>query len=99
MATRKKVQKKTRANYPDEYKIEAVRLAERVGTTAAARELGIQTSQIYGWRNQQRVQASTTEIENRLLAENARLKRELAEQKEELSLLKKASAYVCHEHG
>ncbi len=59
MATRKKTQKKARTSYPDEYKIEAVRLAASIGTTAAAKELGIQTSQIYSWRNQQRVQAST----------------------------------------
>lgn len=39
MATRRKVQKKTRTNYPDEYKTEAVRLAESIGTTAAAKEL------------------------------------------------------------
>lgn len=95
MATRKTDKKKTRTNYPDDYKTEAVRLAQSIGTTAAAKELGIQTSQIYGWRNKQRVQASTTEIENRLLAENAKLKREVAEQKEELALLKKASAYFA----
>jgi len=95
MAIGKKVQKKARARYPDEYKTEALRLAQSIGTTAAARELGIQTSQIYAWRNKERVQASTTEVENRLLAENAKLKRVVAEQKEELSLLKKASAYFA----
>lgn len=95
MATRKKTQKQTRKRYPDEYKTEAVKLAQQIGTTAAANELGIQTSQIYSWRTQRRIQESTTDTENRLLAENARLKRELAEQKEELSLLKKASAYFA----
>lgn len=95
MTTQKKTGKQARRSYPDAYKTEAVALAQRIGTTAAAEQLGIQTSQIYGWRNRQRVLESTTDTENRLLAENARLKRELAEQKEELTLLKKASAYFA----
>lgn len=78
MTTRKKTEKQSRKRYPDEYKTEAVKLAQQVGTTAAAKELGIQTSQIYSWRSQRRVQESTTDTENRLLSENAKLKRELA---------------------
>lgn len=95
MTTRKTSKKQTRQRYSDEYKKEAVELAERIGTTAAANELGIQSSQLYNWRNRLRVIASTTETESRLLTENARLKRELAEQKEELLLLKKAAAYFA----
>ena len=95
MTARKKAGKKSRQRYPDEYKAEALKLAERVGTTAAAAELGIQTSQIYAWRTQRRHAETTSDAENRLLSENARLKRELAGQKEELALLKKASAYFA----
>lgn len=95
MARRKKPVKQSRQHYPDEYKAEAVKLAEKVGATAAASELGIQTSQIYNWRTKIRQAESSTDTENRLLKENATLKRQLAEQKEELELLKKASAYFA----
>lgn len=89
MTTRKKGGRQTRQSYPDEFKAQAVKLADRVGTTAAARELGLQTSQIYNWRTKIRHAESTSEAENRLLTENARLKRELAEQRDELALLKR----------
>lgn len=95
MTARKKTKKQSRQRYPDEYKSEAVKLAERVGTSAAAEELGIQPSQIYNWRTKIRHAESSSEAENRLLTENASLKRQLAEQKEELALLKKASAYFA----
>ena len=89
MTTRKNGAKRTRQRYPEEFKDQAVKLSESVGTTAAARELGIQTSQIYDWRMKIRHAESTSEAENRLLAENARLKRELIEQRDELALIKK----------
>ena len=95
MTTRKKAGKQSRQQYPDEYKLEAVKLSDRVGTTEAARELGIQTSQIYNWRTKIRRAESTSDSENRLLAEVARLKRELVEQRDELALLKKAAAYFA----
>ena len=95
MTARKKSAKQTRQRYPDEYKAEAVKLAERVGTSAAAAELGVQASQIYNWRNRIRQVESSSDAENRLLTENATLKRQLADQKEELALLKKASAYFA----
>ena len=92
MTARKKTKKQSRQRYPDEYKAEAVKLAERIGASAAASELGIQVSQIYGWRTKIRHAESSSDAENRLLTENALLKRQLAEQKEELALLKQASA-------
>ena len=95
MTTRKKAGKQSRQQYPDEYKLEAVKLSDRFGTTEAARELGIQTSQIYNWRTKIRRAESTSDSENRLLAEVARLKRELVEQRDELALLKKAAAYFA----
>ena len=96
MTTRKKsAGKQCRQRYPDEFKAEAVKLSERVGTTAAARELGIQTSQIYNWRAKLRHAETTSEAEGRLLSEVARLKRQLSEQSDELALLKKASAYFA----
>ena len=39
--------KKSRTRYSQDYKAEALALADRVGTNAAARELGLQPSQLY----------------------------------------------------
>ena len=95
MAARKRPSKQVRQRYPDEFKAEAVTLADRVGVTEAASDLGIQTSQIYGWRAKLQRAESTSAAEDRLQIENAKLKQQLAEQKEELALLKKASAYFA----
>lgn len=66
-----------------EFKEEALKLAERVGMTEAAEKLGIYASQIYSWRTA----LQATEI--------ARMKRQLAEQTEELEILKKAATYFA----
>lgn len=95
MATRKKQVKKQRNQYSAEYRTEALKLADRVGVSAAAEQLGIHSSQIYGWRGKERRQETQSDAEKRLLAENAKLKRQLSEQQEELSILKKASAYFA----
>jgi transposase-like protein len=46
-------------------------------------------------RIQARVSQDRSAVEERLLVENARLKRHLAEQGEELSIVKKAAAYFA----
>lgn len=99
MTTRKNSKKPQRIIRSDEYKRDAVKLSDTVGVTEAARQLGIQTTQIYSWRNKIRVNETRSDAETRLMDENARLKQELAEKKQENEFLKKASAYVCHEHG
>lgn len=91
MATKKK----QRNQYTDEYRSEALRLADRIGANAAARQLGLHCSQIYGWRGKQRRLESQSELERRLLTENAKLKRQLSEHQEELAILIKASAYFA----
>lgn len=95
MTNRKKSKKAERNSYPDEFKLEAIKLADKIGATAAAEELGIYTSQLYSWRSKIKREESTSDAEKRLLTENAKLKRELQEQKEENLFLKKASAYFA----
>ncbi len=95
MATKMKPAKQARERYPDEYKAEAVKLADKAGATAAASELGIQSSQIYSWRTKIHQAESSSETENRHLSEYAELKRKFAGQKEEVALLKTASAYFA----
>ena len=66
-----------------------------VGFSKAATQLGILESQLYYWKNKLRQQQSSSEREQLLADENARLKRLLAEQAEELAIVKKAAAYFA----
>lgn len=88
-------QKKTRTQYSQSYKDDALSLAERIGFAKAATQLGVQESQLYYWKNKFRQQQTSSEREQLLADENARLKRLLAEQAEELAIVKKAAAYFA----
>jgi transposase len=92
--------------YTDEFKVEAVRLAESIGGVPAAKRLGIPDSSLGNWIKLNRagklkvvdgvavaVKRSMTEIE----AENSRLRRELASTKLDLEIVKKAAAYFAKE--
>lgn len=95
MTKQTKVEKATRIRHSQEYKNEALALAERVGVAAAAKQLGLHESQLYSWRSNARLNRERGEAEQQLATENARLKRQLAEQAEELAILKKAAAYFA----
>jgi transposase len=95
--------KKTKA-YPESFRKEAVRLADLPDRTAAdvARELGIHVGQIYNWRTQfnklskgQFTVADGTNYAKDESAELRKLKKEIAELKEERDFLKKATAYFA----
>ena len=86
---------KSRQRYSQQYKSEALALAEQLGVAAAARQLGLHENQLYNWRRRARLLQDKSAAEERLLVENARLKRQLAEQAEELAILKKAAAYFA----
>lgn len=70
-------------------------LAERVGISEAAKQLGLHDTQLYSWRGKARMRQQRSEVEEKLALENARLKRQLANQAEELAILKKAAAYFA----
>ena len=84
--------------YTDEFRVEAVRLAESIGGNKAAKRLGIPDSSLWNWLQLSRagklkatdgmavpVKRSLAEAE----AENARLRRELASTKLDLEIVKK----------
>jgi transposase len=75
-------QKKSRTQYSQSYKDDALALAERIGFAKAATQLGVQESQLYYWKNKHRQQQNSSQREQLLADENARLKRLLAEQAE-----------------
>ena len=87
--------KKTRKQYSPAYREEALKLAAVKGVAEAARALEIQPALIYNWPRAVQAQGSRGELERELMAENARLKRQLAEQAEELEILGKAHAYFA----
>ena len=89
------ISKKPRNQHTPEFRNEALKLAERIGVAAAARELSLYESQLYAWRSKQQQQMSSSERESELAAENVRLKRQLAEQAEELTILQKAETYFA----
>ncbi len=77
------------------FKQEALALAKEVGVAQAARDLGVYESQIYQWRSKAAAQSDRSERESQLLSENARQKKELAQLREELAIVKKAAAYFA----
>ncbi len=81
--------KKPRKQYTPEFRNEALKLAERIGVAAAARELSLYESQLYAWRSKINNARSSSEREQEMSVEIARLKRQLAEQAEELAILQK----------
>ena len=85
----------TRKRYSKEFRDEALALAERLGVPAAAKELGLHESQLYGWRVKAHAERDQSETERNQAAEIARLKRKVADQAEELAIVKKAAAYFA----
>ena len=109
--------KKTKS-YPESFRREAVRLADQPDRTAAdvARELGIHPGQIYNWRTQfnklskgQFTVADGTNYSKQEKDEIRRLKKQVADLKEERDFLKKATLgstgqrntlieFICRSH-
>lgn len=87
--------KKPRKQHTPEFRNEALKLAERVGIAAAARELSLYESQLYAWRSKINNARCSSEREQEMSVEIARLKRQLAERDEELAILQKAATYFA----
>lgn len=87
--------KKPRKQHTPEFRNEALKLAERIGVAAAARELNLYESQLYAWRSKLKNAHSSSEREQEMSVEIARLKRQLAERDEELAILQKAATYFA----
>ena len=95
--------------YTEEFRVEAVRLADSIGGNAAAKRLGVPQSTVTNWvRNRKgssHISASPEAAASlparrpvsELEAENARLRRELANTKLDLEIVKKAAAYFVRE--
>jgi transposase len=100
-----------RRQYTDEFKIEAIRLAESIGGHEAARRLGVPVATVGNWKRLRaaagtigsaapEVTSSAAAVPTRrpvseLEAENSRLRRELADAKLDVEILRKATAYFA----
>ena len=87
--------KQTRTRYSQEYKDDALALAAKLGFSQAADQLGHQVGQLHAWKSQKRQKQTGREREEALELELVKLKRQLADQAEELAIIKKAAAYFA----
>ena len=96
--------KKKAARYSEEFRKQAVAMADKPGNTATevAESLGIHVNQIYNWRNQlKKLSKKQLQILDGVdytkdeIDEIRRLKTENAKLKEERDFLKKAVAYFA----
>lgn len=91
--------------YPNEFKLEAIRLLKEGGKPASeiAMQLGIKRTLLYRWRDQlnNRGSSAFTKGPGRpkadQMSELSRLRQELEEVKEERDILKKAVAYFARD--
>lgn len=92
--------------YTDEFKLEAVRLAESAGGNQAAKRLGIPDSSLWNWIRLSRAgklsadgdsAVAVKRPQSELEAENVRWRRELANAKLDLEIVKKAAADFARE--
>ena len=97
MSRKTTVGKASHIRHSDEYKQESLKLAAQIGVAKAAKQLGLHESQLYTWRKLAEHAKTVSEREASLAAENVRLKRQLAQQAEELSLLKNAATYFAQQ--
>nr|PMI51200.1 transposase [Vibrio splendidus] len=87
--------KKKRIIHSPEFEAETLKLAEKVGVSAAERQLSLHEPRIYGWRKATKKNSNISQREQELAVEIAKLKRQLAEQAEELEIVKKAATYFA----
>jgi transposase len=96
-------ERRSRRQYSDEYKSEAVRLANDSGkpVTQVARELGVNANVLHRWMREEREAQAAGKTRSGVKAEQeeiARLRRELARVTQERDFLKRAAAFFAKAH-
>ena len=96
---------KNKKNYTEEFKRQAVKLAEDLGSTmAAGRELGVSDVNIHYWKRKfsgKELISVTRKPEvkrEELVDENQRLRQEVAQLKKVNHILKAAAAFFSQDH-
>ena len=87
--------------YDGEYKVNAVKLAEKIGAKKAADELGIPDNTLYGWVRAAKLGHlnvgtgyRTPEDNPNLAEENAQLRKQLKEQEKEIKRLNELNEFL-----
>ena len=93
------MKKKERRKYSQEYRQEAIELAKKLGISEAGRKLDISLSNLQRWKSQKNVPVEKSQDIVKLQSEVRRLKKELAEEKAIVEMLKKATAFFLKENG
>ena len=94
------MKKRTKNDYTTEFRDQAVSLVLKSNkpTAQIARDLGVTASTLYVWVNSKKTPNDKDGTTNeQLFDEVKRLKKELAEVKEQRDILKKATAYFAKE--
>lgn len=94
---------KSRRQYSDEYKSEAVRLVNDSGkpVTQIARELGVNANVLHRWAREEREAKTAGKTRSSVKTEQeelVRLRRELARVTQERDFLKRAAAFFAKDH-
>jgi transposase len=91
-----------RKQYTKEFKLEAVKLAEKVGVTRAAHDLGVLDNLLYRWRKAAETQAGDAFRGHGRLTERDEELRKLRQENKvlrmERDILKKATAFFASLH-
>jgi transposase len=91
--------KRTKRRYTLEFIQQVVELANRIGATRAARQLGVSVSTVHCWKANAKGQEPQPEkVKVNLEEENRRLQRENDELKKVNCILKKAAAFFSQDH-
>jgi transposase len=92
----------TKRKFTKEFKLQAIELASSLGNISqAARQLGVLESNIHGWKRQlSKVEKidKTPALSASEAEELKRLRRETAEQKKVIHILKAAAAFFSQDH-
>ncbi len=90
---------KSKKQYSEEFKGQAVRLSRELGHAKAARQLGIPEVTLSYWKKQNHGREKLSEAEQMKAdrEELQRLRKETAEQKQVILILKKAAAFFSND--
>jgi len=96
-------ERRSRRRYSDEYKSEAVRLANDSGKPVrqVARDLGVNANVLHRWMREERDAAAAGKTRGAVKAEQeeiVRLRRELSRVTQERDFLRRAAAFFAKEH-
>lgn len=96
----KKKEKRTKNSYTSEFKTRAVELAKEIGTKSAAEKLGLINTQTLGsWVRYDKKLSDDSEFceLEQAKAEIKKLRKEAAEDKKVIAILKDCTAFFCQD--